>query len=210
MEVKIDEQMLLQLGGLKAEMKEETLHLSFKWPRALEQVYIYRKNLLEEENYERSKPYRRYTQSEYVRFGGFIDPHPGMGLIEYEICPYIQTPEETYLVSSDNGTNRVQVMTSKIMVRYTLKERKKLFSHKKSIQIQVFCEVDLPKETLCYVKKKESIPVHNQDGMQFQFISDFKAGDNLLPEIEVAKDEYVRIYLSDTVEHKELYSIYKE
>ena len=46
--------------------------------------------------------------------------------------------------------------------------------------------------------------------MQFQFISDFVAGDNLLPEIEVAKDEYVRIYLSDEIEHKEVYGVYKE
>lgn len=78
------------------------------------------------------------------------------------------------------------------------------------VQMQVFCEVDLPREALCYVKKKGSIPVNNEDGMQFQFISDFVAGDNILPEIEVAKDEYVRIYLSDEVEHKEVYGIYKE
>lgn len=210
MEVKMSENMLLQLTGLKAEVKEETVHLSFKWPRELEQVYIYRRNLLEQERFDRDKPYRKYTQSEYVRFGGFIDSHPRMGLIEYEVCPYIQTPEETYLVSSEEGTNRVQVMTRKIVIRYTLKERKKLFSNKKSVQIQVFCEVDLPREALCYVKKKGSIPVNNQDGMQFQFISDFVAGDNVLPEIEIAKDEYVRIYLSDEVEHKEVYGVYKE
>ena len=210
MEVKMSDNTLLRLTGLKAEVKEDEVYLSFKWPRELEQVYIYRRNLLEKEDFNRDKPYRKYTQSEYVRFGGFIDSHPGMGLIEYEVCPYVQTPEEAYLISSEEGNNRVQVMTRKIAIRYILKERKKLFSNSKMVQMQVFCEVDLPREALCYVKKKGSIPVNNEDGMQFQFISDFVAGDNLLPEIEVAKDEYVRIYLSDEVEHKEVYGIYKE
>lgn len=210
MEIRNDEHILTQLNALKAEVKEERVYLSFKWPRELEQVYIYCRNLLDKESYDRNKPYRRYTQSEYIRFGGFIDEHPRMGLIEYEICPYIQTPQETYLISSEKGINRVQVMTRRIMIRYTLKEIKRLFSDKKSIQIQVFCEMDLPKETLCYVKKKGSIPTCNEDGMQFHFISDFKAGDNLLPEIEVGKDEHVRIYLSDEVEYKELYGVYKE
>ena len=78
MEVKMCENTLLRLTGLKAEVKEDEVYLSFKWPRELEQVYIYRRNLLEKEDFNRDKPYRKYTQSEYVRFGGFIDAHPGM------------------------------------------------------------------------------------------------------------------------------------
>ncbi len=210
MEVKISGDKPLRITGLKAEVREEVVHLNFQWPTEIEQVYIYRSNLLENEKIERDKPYRRYTQSEYVRFGGFTDHQPGMGLVEYEVCPYIQTREGAYLISCEDESNKIQVMTRQIAIRYSLKERKKIFTSTKGVQMQVFCEVDLPRQALCYVKKKGSIPVNNQDGMQFKFISDFKAGDNVLPEIEVAKDEYVRIYLSDEMPHKEIYKVYKE
>ena len=75
--------------------------------------------------------------------------------------------------------------------------------------MQVFCEVPLPKHYLYYVKKKGNIPLGLEDGIQFQFISDFEVGENVLPEIEVEKDEYVRIYLTDEIPYKEAYRIMK-
>ena len=41
------------------------------------------------------------------------------------------------------------------------------------------------------------------------FISDFFPGDNKMPEIEIDKDEFVRIYLTDEVPYKEAYRIIK-
>ena len=82
MEVKISSNKPLRITGLKAQVKENAVHLSFQWPTEIEQVYIYRRNLLDKGTIERDKPYRKYTQSEYVRFGGFIDHQPGMGLVE--------------------------------------------------------------------------------------------------------------------------------
>ena len=76
--------------------------------------------------------------------------------------------------------------------------------------MQIFCEKEIPKEYLCYVKKKGTIPTGNKDGMCFYFIDDFHSGMNILPEIEVDKSEHVRIYLTENVPFREANRVIKD
>lgn len=198
-----------KISDIKAHMKDGQVVLNFKWPNALENLYIYKQNVLAEEEIDWEKPYRKYTKSEYSSFGGFIDQNVESAMSKYILCPYIQDGFETYLVRFEDKCNEIEVISQRIEIRYEIKEKKKLFSSRKLVQMQVFCEVAVPKEYLCYVKKKGSIPVDLEDGMQFQFISDFFPGDNKMPEIEIDKDEFVRIYLTDEVPYKEAYRIIK-
>ena len=198
-----------KISDIKAHIKDGQVVLNFKWPNVLENLYIYKQNVLDKEEIDWEKPYRKYTKSEYSSFGGFIDQNIGSAMSKYILCPYIQDGFKTYLVRFEDGCNEIEVISQRIEIRYEIKEKKKLFSSRKLVQMQVFCEVGVPKEYLCYVKKKGNIPVGLEDGMQFQFISDFLAGDNKMPEIEVDKDEFVRIYLTDKVPYKEAYRIVK-
>lgn len=198
-----------KISDIKVHLDEGQVTLSFKWPNELESLYIYKKSLLKEEEINWDKPYRKYTKSEYARFGGFVDQNLESAMSLYILCPYIQNSFESYLVRYEEHCNAVEVIAKKIEVRYQINEKKKLFSNRKVVQMNIFCETELPRDYLCYVKKKGNIPVSLEDGMAFKFISDFDAGDNILPEIEVDKDEYVRIYLSDAVPHREVYKVVK-
>lgn len=197
------------ISNIKTHVEEDKITLNFMWSNHLEQVYVYRRNLLQEEQFNWDKPYRKYTKDEYIRFGGFVDISAELGILEYSICPFIKEDTNAYIIQYEEPCNRVEVSTRRIQIKYTLKEKRKLFGSTKNVQMHVFCDTQLPRELLCYTKKKGSIPLDAQDGTQFKFITDFAAGDNVLPEIEMDKDEYIRIYLAENIEHKELYKVYK-
>lgn len=198
-----------RVADIKVHLEERKVTLSFKWPNELENLYIYKKSLLKEEEINWDKPYRKYTKSEYARFGGFVDQSLESAISLYILCPYIQDSFESYIVRYEDHCNEVEVIAKKIEVRYQINEKKKLFSNRKVVQMSIFCETELPKSYLCYVKKRGSIPIGIEDGTCFRFISDFEAGDNVLSEIEVDKDEYVRIYLTEDVPFKEGYRVVK-
>lgn len=209
MEIRWDEEP--RISDIKAHVGNGEIKLTFKWHNALENLYIYKQSRLQLEEIDWEKPYRKYTKEEYARFGGFIDQNQDAAISKYVLCPYVQRSEEgeSYLITYQDHSNEIEVISHPITIRYEIREKKKLFSNRKLVQMQVFCELPMPKEYLCYVKKRGNIPVSLEDGMKFQFITDFKAGDNELPEIEVDKDEHVRIYLTEEVPYKEAYRIIK-
>lgn len=198
------------VSQLKARREEDKIILNFKWPNSLEHICVYKKSILKSDEIDETKPYRKYTKEEYVKFGGFIDYVTEVGLIHYIICPHILEGDKAYVIWSHNEENSIDISTGKIEIRYTIKEKKKLFSSRKTIQMTLFCDTEIPRELICYTKKRGEIPLNNQDGSRFQFVQDFNAGQNILPEIEVDKEEYIRIYLADNIAHQELYWIYKQ
>lgn len=198
-----------KIVDLRASLEEGKVILSFKWPNDLEQVYIYKRSLLNDETIDWEKPYKKYTKSEYASFNGYIDRRLSSIVCEYMVCPYIKENDESYIIRFKDGCNEIKLMTQRIEIRYQLKEKKKLFSNKKAVQMNIFCEREFPKEYLAYVKKKNGIPANLEDGMRFEFVSDFLAGNNVFPEIEVDKEEQVRIYLTEDVPFKEAYKVIK-
>lgn len=198
-----------KIDHIKVHIEGDKVLLKFQWPNTLEMLYVYKAHLVSGEQIDFDKPYRKYTKNEYSNFGGFIDSVTEGGIVKYVLCPYMHDGSSAYLVQYENKENEVCVIASRIEVRYEIHEKKKLFSKQKIVQMQVFCEKEIPKEYLCYVKKKGSIPVGIEDGMRFQFIDDFGAGNNLLPEVEVDKDEYIRIYLTEEVPYQEAYRVIK-
>lgn len=198
-----------KIADLRGNVEDGKVILSFKWPNELEQVYIYKRSLLDDESIDWERPYKKYTKDEYASFNGYIDRKLSGVICEYIICPYVREGEENFLIRFKDECNRIKLMTQRIEIRYQLKEKKKLFSNKKLVQINVFCEREVPKEYLAYVKKKNGIPSQLDDGMRFDFVSDFHAGDNSFPEIEVDKEEQVRIYLTDEIPFKEAYRVIK-
>lgn len=195
---------------IKARRDESAMVINFKWPNRLKHVCIYKRDLLKEEAIDWQNPYRKYTQEEYKSFSGFRDGADDAGLFEYIICPLIAQGDEMYVIGHIHSGNVIRVAGGKIKVGYTLKEKKKLFNPTKTVQMTVFCDTDIPKEYICYTKKRGSVPKGREDGMQFQFLKDFYPGCNVLPEIEIDKDEYIRLYLTEDVKYKELYWVYKQ
>ena len=207
MEVKIYDGQTPMISDIKAELDERGVLLKFKWPHTLECLYVYKINLQEEQTLDYEKPNLIYTKNEYMRFGGLLDQGGDSGLMEYILCPYMQDESDHYLVTFKENCNRIKVITSKIHIQYEIEEKKKLFKPRKVVKMHIYCDEEVPSNYLYYVKKRGSVPTSLTDGMQFQFITDFEAGENSLPEIEIDKEEYIAIYLSDEVPYRELYQV---
>lgn len=199
-----------QIGTIKARIDENHMIMNFKWANTLEQVCIYKRNVLRDEEIDWEHPYRKYTKEEYISFGGFVDDIDEAGLLEYTVCPMTFEEDEAVIILYPHSENSLKVPTKKIQIRYAIKEKNKLFSQRKIVEMNVFCDTDLKKEMICYTKKKGAIPVNEEDGVQFNFMKDFSAGHNTLPEIEIDRDEHIRIYLAKAVKHRELYWVYKQ
>lgn len=54
----------------------------------------------------------------------------------------------------------------------------------------ISAEVPVPKDVLCYVKKRGGHPASKEDGILFPFVQDFPAGRSVLPPIEIGKEDF--------------------
>lgn len=74
----------------------------------------------------------------------------------------------------------------------------------------ITAEVPVPKEVLCYVKKRDAHPSSKEDGARFPFVQDFAPGRNQLPPIEVGKDDFIRIFFTDGPKYGAYYELVPE
>ncbi|MNI95240.1 hypothetical protein D3C73_1534800 [compost metagenome] len=74
----------------------------------------------------------------------------------------------------------------------------------------ITAEAPVPKDVLCYVKKRGGHPASKEDGVLFPFVQDFAAGRNALPPIEIAKDDFVRIFFTDGRSYGQYYELVPE
>jgi hypothetical protein len=73
--------------------------------------------------------------------------------------------------------------------------------------MSIMTETALDKELLVYVKKIGSVPISIDDGTMYPFVRDFPAGKTEQPEIEIGKDEYIRIFFSNGRKSAEIYEL---
>lgn len=196
------------ISQMRSQVEEGEITLHFTWPTSMKQVYIYRRNRLQDEAFNLQEPYAKYTKEEYAKYSGFKDRCHVLGMMEYMVCPFVEEEGRALVIQYEDERNKIEVATGVIQMTYRLKEKNRLFSKRKSVQMKIFCEVDLPSSTLCYVKKKGGIPSSYSDGTRFAFISDFRSGENVLPEIEVEQDEYIRVFVREEVQDRALYRIF--
>ena len=183
--------------------------LSWLWPKGINSVYICctKENeqiSIEDVTKDNSK---LYTRDEYMVFNGYHERISQIGRYTYSIYPLIREGGEILLINQDSNYNRVTVCTGRVKISYSIKEKNKLFNGKKIVKIIVYPETPLDKEVLCYVKKGGAYPCSTSDGMMFPFIQNFKAGENIMPEIEISKNEYIRVFLIDSRVYGEIYEL---
>lgn len=65
-------------------------------------------------------------------------------------------------------------------------------------------------DVLCYVKKRGGHPAGKEDGILFPFVQDFAPGRNVLPPIEIGKDDFVRIFFTDGKKYGLYYELVPE
>jgi hypothetical protein len=185
--------------------------LRWRWPDGVQAVCIH-KSPAEAQDYGDVPPsgLKLYTREEYKANNGYRDRLDDIGLVAYTV--YARTTEdgEAVLVRQTDGANRTVVSAGKARIYYSIVQKKGLFGKLKTVHMTITSEVPVPKEVLCYVKKRGSHPSAKDDGVLFPFVQDFPAGRCTLPPIEIGKEDFIRIFFTDGPKYGRYYELVPE
>lgn len=186
------------ITDVSSQVEDRFCTLRWRWPDGVQAVYIHKASV-EEADTGDVPPVgmKLYTREEYKSNNGYRDRLDEIGLISYTIFARLATSGETLLVRQNDGANRIVVSAGKARIYYSIHQKKGLFAKHKTVHMVITAEVPVPRDVLCYVKKRGGHPAGKEDGILFPFVQDFNAGRNSLPPIEIGKDDFVRIFFTD-------------
>ncbi|GGH65100.1 hypothetical protein GCM10008014_44150 [Paenibacillus silvae] len=191
--------------------------LRWLWPEQLEAVYVERVELnqvnddRESEDHSGESSYRGhqqlsshtqgklklYTREEYKANNGYADRITGFGAIQYTVYACLMQEDGPVLIRQQDEENQGIASAGKADIRFAIRYKRSFFQKRKTVLMTVTAEVPVPKEALCYVRKQGGVPLNKEDGTVYPFVSDFAPGKNEMPPVEVAKDDYVRLFFTD-------------
>ncbi|MCR8644713.1 hypothetical protein NV379_18830 [Paenibacillus sp. N1-5-1-14] len=183
--------------------------LTWQWPKDVDYVYIYSFNESQELRAEQlgSGQLKLFTREEYKASNGYRERIDYIGMHGYRIFPCVRRDGQLSVLTQEDEHNRIRVNGGRAKIRYSIQYGNKLFRKFKTVRIQIFCEIQVPQEVLCYVKKTGSNPTNFEDGYAYPFMGDFQVGRSVLPEIEIGKDEYIRLFFAEGKRYGELYEL---
>jgi hypothetical protein len=138
-----------------------------------------------------------YTREEYKANNGYVDRMTGFGAIQYTVYACQMHEDGPVLVRQQDEDNQGIASAGKADIRFAIRYKNGFFQKRKTVLITVTAEVPVPKEALCYVRKQGGVPLNKDDGTVYPFVSDFAPGKNEMPPVEVAKDDYIRLFFTD-------------
>ncbi|UHA75105.1 beta-mannanase [Paenibacillus sp. 481] len=195
------------------QIDDDRCTLRWRWPDGVQAVFIHKADA----DAVRSEPtsasqMKLYTKDEYKANNGYHDRIEGIGRYVYTIyaCANSATIADTVLIRQQHGENQLLVSTGKAKIYFSIRHKSSLFRKYKTVQIEVKAEVPFSKDVLCYVKKQGGSPLNKEDGTMYPFVGDFAAGRNVLPVIEVGKDDYVRLFFTDGRRYGHMYELVPE
>ncbi|MGG2199828.1 MULTISPECIES: hypothetical protein [Paenibacillus] len=173
--------------------------VTWQWPADIQYVQIYSFGPGEEESGEQPDERRMklYTREEYKVRGGYRLPADFIGARYFRIYPCLMEEGQLVALRQADGDNLARVSGGRAKVRYSIQYGLGWFAKHRSVRIRLHCEIPVPKEALCYVKKQDAVPLHADDGTRYPLLRDLPAGRSELPEIDVGRRDQVRIFLTD-------------
>ncbi|MCE5170584.1 beta-mannanase [Paenibacillus profundus] len=199
------------IRGLSHSVDEDRCTLRWLWPDGVQAVYIHKTNADERMNEQPpTAGLKLYTKDEYKANNGYYDRIEGIGRLVYTVYACVMTSGETRLILQPDGENRIVMSTGKANIYFTIRQKSGLFKKYKTVQIQVTAEVPVAQDVLCYVKKQGGYPANKEDGTVYPFVESFAPGRNVLPVIEIGKDDYIRLFFTDGRLYGQLYELIPE
>lgn len=156
------------------------------------------------------KQLKLYTREEYKAHKGLREKREGIGRYTYRIFPCRVDGGKPIMLIPQGEAHVIHVSTGKAKIRYSLTRKRRWFSPYQSLSIRIFSEIPIPRDVLCYVKKEGAPPAHKDDGTRYPFLHDLEPGENLMPEIEIKKTDFIRLFFTDGKTYGELYELIPE
>ncbi|MGH4122411.1 MAG: hypothetical protein ACREV6_05725 [Clostridium sp.] len=197
------------IKAVKCEIEKEKFVIKWEWAQGSDVVYIFKSEALNEAGIEdiTKENIKIFTREEYREFSGYVESIREINQYKFMIFKAEQINEELILVKQQDGENEVIVCTGKPDVFYEITERTSLFSKNKKVKMRIICDAPFKKDVLCYVKKQGNYPINKDDGIKFDFIGDFHPGVNEMPNIEISRDEFVKIFIKDVNRYGSAYNL---
>jgi hypothetical protein len=187
--------------------------LRWDWPANLQYVYIYRSNLDENVDFALINllKLKLYTRGEYKSNNGYHEQLGGhSGLLIYKVFACIKESNQSMIIEQDNSDNTIRIDSGKIPIYYLIREKPGWFGGYKKVYIQLRTESHIPKNSLRFVKKRGTYPISVKDGIAYSIPHELELGPYPLRPIEIKKNEYIRIFLSDSSNFGEFYELIPE
>ena len=201
-----------EIRKVTASLQDGVCLIHWHWPQEVPCVYIHKSSadaVFRPEEVTIAKM-KLLTREEYKTNGGYRERIDGVGRYAIRIFPCVMEEGRLRILLQINEENQIVIRSGKSQVRYQLKQKSGWFSKMQTVQIRIHTEVPIPREALCYVKKTGEYPLHKDDGLQYAFLHDFAPGYNVLPEIQIGKHDYIRLFFTDGKRYGELYELIPE
>lgn len=186
--------------------------ITWHWPESVPFVYVHRMPF--DASFEPSPitpgDVKLYTREEYKANLGYREPVEGIGRHTYRIFPGQLRDGKRVMLLPRGEAHLGHLSTGKAKIYYSVKSKKSWFRPYQTIQIRIFSEWPIASEVLCYVKKEGGYPSGREDGTEYAFIRDLEPGENLMPEIEIGKNDFIRLFFTDGKKYGELYELIPE
>lgn len=202
-----------RIKGLTHTLSGDRCTLQWLWPSGVEAVYIGKAEA--EQAAFRGTPdlasLKLYTRAEYKSNNGYHIRLEGIGRYRFTVYIYEEGAEDGKVIwLQSDGLSELDVSASRAKIRYSVKQKTGFLQRYKTVSIQVTAEVPIAKDVLCYVKKAGGYPASKDDGMMYPFAAAFASGRNVLPPIEVGKQDFVRVFFTDGPRFAQLYELVPE
>lgn len=201
-----------RITEVRQRLQDHECILTWKWPENVQFVYIYGFAADAElsPKHMPDKAMRLFTREEYKAKAGYRVRIETIGVYAFRIYPCERTAEGLVVLRQTDSDNQIRFSTGKAVIRYSIKYGRALFSRTKPVRIELTSEVLVPMQALCYVKKEGSFPLHKDDGLMYPFIRDLQPGRNVLPEIEISKNDQIKLFFTDGPKYGEIYELIPE
>jgi hypothetical protein len=198
-----------RITGLNYRIQNNESVLTWKWPDDVQFVYIYRFPADAEVQFENRPPnaMKLYTREEYKAKQGFVESVDGIGHYVYRVYACERGSDGLLLFLQEDDDNMLQFSTGRATIRYSIKYGKSFFGKMKPVRIELYSDVLVSKEALCYVKKVGSFPLHKEDGTMYPLIQDIAPGRNVLPEFEIPKSDQIKLFFTNGKKYAEIYEL---
>ncbi|MBO0961666.1 beta-mannanase [Neobacillus sp. MM2021_6] len=198
-----------EIKDVKQTIQDAEVRLNWFWSNEIDFVYIYK---TASDNFKPAdeiaeRDVKLYTREEYKINRGYVSKLDTIGRTLYRIFPCQKREGKLVVFRQEDEKNLITIMGARAKIYFSIAYKNKLFQPRKKVKMAIHTELPLEKGLLVYVKKSGGVPNSLEDGTAYPFVRDFPAGKTVSPEIEIDKNEFIRIFFStgkNIAQHYEL------
>lgn len=202
----------MRISDVKHRIQDHECIMTWRWPEGALYVYIFgfQMDAKAPAGRPKSDEMRLYTREEYKARQGYRVQLEGIGRLAFRIYAAELEDGNMRVTCQEDEDNLIVFSSGKAKIRFSVKYGAAWFRKRKTVSIALNSEVFVSREALCYVKKEGAMPHNNEDGVVYPFIHDINPGRNVLSDIEIGKQDYIRLFFTDRKKYGELYELIPE